>query len=74
MNEIIKNSAPNSLIFNHNHPSNGSFSEEDLRLINRNISIKTISAIGHNGNKYYIHIPDGKRVSDKELKKKLQRM
>ena len=65
MEDILQKSKTGSIIAVHNHPSNGSFSANDLILINKYKSIKTAVIQAHDKTIYKITVGDGERLDDK---------
>ncbi|MFR6311352.1 minor capsid protein [Anaerofustis stercorihominis] len=63
--DILRTAKDSSIIAIHNHPSNGSFSGDDLILINKYKSIKSASIQAHDGTVYKITVGNGERLNDK---------
>nr|DAJ34866.1 MAG TPA: minor capsid protein [Caudoviricetes sp.] len=57
----------NSVISLHNHPGNSSFSDKDINVACRFLSIKEMRVVGHNGTKYFLEIGNGERPSFDEI-------
>lgn len=65
MEDILQKSKTESIIAVHNHPSNGSFSANDLILINKYSSIKTAVIQAHDKTIYKITVGESERLDDK---------
>ena len=65
--DVLSHTKDKTVDMAHNHPSGLSFSPEDLITLNANTSIRTLSAIGHNGEKYYMSIPKGKEADENKI-------
>lgn len=68
--DILDNSPNNSKLLVHNHPSSSSFSAEDLNVMCRYNSIKSITVEGHDGTKYSCSIDKGQRLAYNDIKQK----
>ena len=64
----------NSIISVHNHPNNSSFSAEDLLLLSRFDSVKTVAVIGHDGTRYVMSIGNGQTPSTTEINRTFNTM
>lgn len=67
--DVLSHAKDKTIDIAHNHPSGSSFSFSDIQTLNTNTSIRTLSAIGHNGRKYYLTIPKGREVEKNILQK-----
>lgn len=61
LTDFLTNASPQSLISIHNHPSSSSFSDADLIVASKYLSIKQLRVIAHDGTKYYLKIGSGQR-------------
>jgi hypothetical protein len=71
---FLEQAKANSIVSIHNHPSSSSFSAEDLIILSRFDSIKTIAVIGHDGTRYVVSIGSGQTPSPAEIKGTLNAM
>lgn len=64
--KFLDNGEKESLLLIHNHPKSSSFSDADMRVLNRFDSIKEITAYGHDGTLYKLS-NNGITVSNKSI-------
>ena len=71
----LKSKPDRSIIFMHNHPSNSTFSVDDLKVMSKYKSIKEIRAIGHNGSEFIMTLKyDSERPSNESIDKVIERI
>lgn len=68
---FLEQARANSIVSIHNHPSSSSFSAEDLVVLSRFDSVKTVAIIGHDSTRYTMSIGSGQTPSPAEIKNTL---
>jgi len=58
---LLQQAQSNSIVSVHNHPSSSSFSAEDLSILAKFDSIKTMAVIGHDGTRYVMSSGSGQK-------------
>ncbi len=71
---LLQQAQSNSIVSVHNHPSSSSFSAEDLSILAKFDSIRTMAVIGHDGTRYVMSSGSGQKPDLSTIRDKLNTM
>jgi len=74
LEKLIVESPPDSLILIHNHPSNASFSTQDMFITATHPSISMSSVVGHDGSIYELRIVNNRDVTLEQLRSRFNEL